>query len=169
MIVPAVIPGQGRNEAPRIPYSSWRHNSSAGTRSGGADGQPDAARRDAHWLRGERCRYTERLTAFRQGLDALGWTEGRDILIDYRFAPASPDQARFFAKELIALRPDALVGNSTPATAALLRETRTIPIVFVGALDPVGSGFVVSIPRPDGNCTGFTISSHPWWVSGSKC
>jgi putative tryptophan/tyrosine transport system substrate-binding protein len=98
----------------------------------------------------------ERLAAFRQGLEALGWTEGRDILIDYRFAPASPDQARFFAKELIALRPDALVGNSTPATAALLRETRTIPIVFVGVSDPVGSGFVVSIPRPGGNCTGFT-------------
>jgi ABC-type uncharacterized transport system substrate-binding protein len=97
-----------------------------------------------------------RLSAFRQGLEALGWTEGRNILIDYRFAPASPDQARSFAKELIALRPDALVGNSTPATAALLHETQTIPIVFVGVSDPIGSGFVASIPRPGGNCTGFT-------------
>ena len=66
-----------------------------------------------------------RLDAFRQGLDALGWREGHNILIDYRFAPANPDQAQSFAKELVALRPDALVGNSTPATVALLHETRT--------------------------------------------
>jgi len=97
-----------------------------------------------------------RLAAFRQGLATLGWTEGRNILIDYRFAPADPDQAQSFAKELVALRPDALVANSTPATAALLHETRTIPIVFVGVSDPLGSGFVASIARPNGNCTGFT-------------
>jgi putative ABC transport system substrate-binding protein len=97
-----------------------------------------------------------RLLAFRQGLDRLGWTESRNVLIDYRFAPASPDQAQLFAKELVALRPDVLVGNSTPATAALLRETRAIPIVFVGVSDPLGSGFVASIARPGGNTTGFT-------------
>jgi putative ABC transport system substrate-binding protein len=97
-----------------------------------------------------------RLLAFRQGLDHLGWTEGRTVLIDYRFAPASPDQAQHLAKELVALRPDVLVGNSTPATAALLSETRTIPIVFVGVSDPLGSGFVTSIARPGGNTTGFT-------------
>ena len=97
-----------------------------------------------------------RLAAFRHGLETLGWTEGRNILLDYRFAPADPDQAQSFAKELVALRPDALVGNSTPATAALLHETRTIPVVFVGVSDPVGSGFVASIARPDGNTTGFT-------------
>ena len=73
-----------------------------------------------------------RLSAFRQALEQLGWKEGRSIRLDYRFAPASPDEAQRFAKELVALRPDVLVGNSTPATAALLRETRTIPIVFVG-------------------------------------
>jgi putative ABC transport system substrate-binding protein len=94
--------------------------------------------------------------AFRQGLEHLGWTEGRSVRIDYRFAPASPNQAQLFAKELVALRPDVLVGNSTPATAALLRETRTIPIVFVGVSDPLGSGFVASIARPGGNTTGFT-------------
>jgi putative ABC transport system substrate-binding protein len=101
-----------------------------------------------------------RLAAFRQGLEALGWTEGRNILIDYRFAPADPDQAQSFAKELVALRPDALVGNSTPATAALLHETRTIPVVFVGVSDPVGSGFVAARGRtaiPPGS----PISSHP--------
>jgi putative ABC transport system substrate-binding protein len=97
-----------------------------------------------------------RLLAFRQGLDHLGWTEGRTVQIDYRFAPASPDQAQQLAKELVALRPDVLVGNSTPATAALLSETRTIPIVFVGVSDPLGSGFVTSIARPGGNTTGFT-------------
>src|SRR5208282_5606011 len=97
-----------------------------------------------------------RLAAFRHALETLGWMEGRNILIDYRFAPANPDQAESFAKELVGLRPDALVGNSTPATAALLHETRTIPIVFVGVSDPVGSGFVASVARPGGNSTGFT-------------
>ena len=97
-----------------------------------------------------------RLSAFRQGLEHLGWKEGGSIQIDYRFAPASPDQAQVLAKELIALRPDVLIGNSTPATFALLRETRNIPIVFVGVSDPLGSGFVASIARPGGNATGFT-------------
>src|SRR5258708_6792632 len=91
-----------------------------------------------------------RLAAFRQALDHLGWTEGRNVRIDYRFAPAGPDQAQRFANELLALRPDILVGNSTPATAALLRETRTIPVVFVGVSDPLGSGFVATITRPGG-------------------
>jgi putative ABC transport system substrate-binding protein len=98
----------------------------------------------------------DRIAAFRQELERLGWTEGRNVRIDYRFAPAGPDQAKLFAKELVALRPDVLVGNSTPASAALLRQTRTIPIVFVGVSDPVGSGLVASIARPGGNTTGFT-------------
>jgi len=97
-----------------------------------------------------------RLAAFRQALEPLGWKEGRSVRIDYRFAPASPDQAQVFAKELVALRPDVLVGNSTPAAAALLGQTRTIPIVFVGVSDPVGSHFVASIPQPGGSITGFT-------------
>src|SRR5207253_1378895 len=90
-----------------------------------------------------------RVAAFRQGLEKLGWTEGGNIRIDYRFAPAGPDEAQVYAKELVALRPDVLVGNSTPASAALLRETRTIPIVFAGVSDPVGSGLVASIVMPD--------------------
>ena len=97
-----------------------------------------------------------RLAAFRQAFEQLGWKEGRSVRIDYRFAPASPDEARLFAKELVALHPDVLVGNSTPAAAALLRETRSIPIVFVGVSDPVGSHFVASIPQPGGSITGFT-------------
>jgi putative ABC transport system substrate-binding protein len=97
-----------------------------------------------------------RLAAFRQVLEGNGWKEGGSVRIDYRFAPASPDQARAYAKELVGLHPDVLVGNSTPATAALLHETRTIPIVFVGVSDPVGSHFVASIARPGGITTGFT-------------
>jgi putative ABC transport system substrate-binding protein len=97
-----------------------------------------------------------RLAAFRHGLEQLGWTEGRNVRVDYRFSPSGPEQAQRFAKELVALRPDILVGNSTPATAALRRETRAIPIVFVGVSDPVGSSFVASIARPGGNITGFT-------------
>ena len=97
-----------------------------------------------------------RLAAFRQALEANGWKEGQSIHIDYRFAPAGPDQAQVFAKELVAFRPNVLVGNSTPATAALLRETGTIPIVFVGVSDPVGSHFVASITHPGGSTTGFT-------------
>jgi putative tryptophan/tyrosine transport system substrate-binding protein len=93
-----------------------------------------------------------RLAAFREGLGQLGWIEGRNVRIDYRFARWGPDQAQLLAKELIALRPDVLVGNSTPASIALLRETRTIPIVFVGVSDPVGGGLVAS----SGNTTGFT-------------
>jgi putative tryptophan/tyrosine transport system substrate-binding protein len=97
-----------------------------------------------------------RVATFRQTLEQLGWKEGRNIRINYRFAPASPDEAQLFAKELVAFHPDVLVGNSTPAAAALLRETRTIPIIFVGVSDPVGSHFVASIPQPGGSITGFT-------------
>jgi putative ABC transport system substrate-binding protein len=95
-----------------------------------------------------------RLAAFRQALERNGWKEG-SIQIDYRFAPGGPDQAQVLAKELIALHPNVLVGNSTPATAALLRQTGTIPIVFVGVSDPVGSRFAASIARPGGSTTGF--------------
>src|SRR5260370_35893707 len=97
-----------------------------------------------------------RLAAFRQAFEQLGWKEGRSVRIDYRFAPVSPDQAQLLAKELVALHPDVLVGNSTPAAAALLHETRGIPIVFVGVSDPVGSHFVASISLPGGSTTGFT-------------
>jgi putative tryptophan/tyrosine transport system substrate-binding protein len=91
-----------------------------------------------------------RLAAFREGLGQLGWIEGRNVRIDYRFAPAGLAQAQLFAKELITLRPNVLVGHSTPASFALSRETRKIPIVFVGLSDPVGGGLVAST----GNATG---------------
>src|SRR5438477_538308 len=75
--------------------------------------------------------------------------------IDYRFAAADLDRMQAFAKELVGLQPDLLMGQTTPVTAALQRETKTIPIVFIIVSDPVGSGFVASLPRPGSNITGF--------------
>jgi putative tryptophan/tyrosine transport system substrate-binding protein len=94
-------------------------------------------------------------TAFRKRLDDLGWVDGRNIRLDYRWAAGNVERLQFFAKELVALNPDLLVAISTPATAALQRETKTIPIVFTVVSDPVGSGFVASLPNPGSNITGF--------------
>jgi ABC-type uncharacterized transport system substrate-binding protein len=99
------------------------------------------------------------IAAFRDRLHNLGWTEGRNIRIDTRWTtPADPDLMQRFAKELVALQPDLILSNTTPTTAALLQQTRTIPIVFAMVADPVGSGFVTSFPRPDGNATGFVVT-----------
>ena len=95
----------------------------------------------------------QRLAAFRQGLEKLGWSEGVNVRIDYRFAPAGA-QAHLLARELVALQPDVILSQSTPATAALKSETSTIPIVFAGVADPIGSGFIASLSRPSGNLTG---------------
>src|SRR3974390_3164099 len=93
------------------------------------------------------------LTAFRDSLAQLGWVEGNTIHIDYRYV-ANPDQYPRLAKELIALHPEVIFAQSTPAAAVLQRETQTIPIVFVNVSDPIGSGFVSSLARPGGNLTG---------------
>ena len=95
----------------------------------------------------------ERLAGFRQGLEKLGWSEGSNVRIDYRFAPGGT-QVHLLAIELVALQPDVILAQSTPATAALKPETSTIPIVFAGVADPIGSGFVASLSRPSGNLTG---------------
>jgi putative tryptophan/tyrosine transport system substrate-binding protein len=97
-----------------------------------------------------------RLAGFRQGLERLGWSEGRNVRIDTRFAPAGA-KAQVLAKELVALRPDVILAQSTPIVAALQRETRTIPIVFVGIADPIGSGFVANLAQPGGNLTGLLL------------
>jgi putative tryptophan/tyrosine transport system substrate-binding protein len=97
-----------------------------------------------------------RIEWFRQGLGALGWSEGRNVRIDYRFAPAGA-RAPALAKELVALQPDVIVGHASPATGALQRETRTIPIVFTAVADPIGSGFVASLAQPGANITGLLL------------
>ena len=97
------------------------------------------------------------VAVFRETLQKLGWAEGRNIRIDIRWA-AEVELMPGFAKELIALKPDLILANNTPTTAAVLKETNTIPIVFAVVADPVGSGFVASLARPGGNVTGFTLT-----------
>src|SRR4051812_22239740 len=91
----------------------------------------------------------------KKGLAELGWVEGRNLVIDIRFSSADVAQMSVLAKELVTLSPDLLIGHTTQPVAALQRETATIPIVFVVVSDPVGSGFVASLPRPGRNITGF--------------
>jgi len=96
-----------------------------------------------------------RLAAFRLGLEKRGWSEGRNLQIEYRFAPASSaDQAQALAQELVARQPEAIFAFGTPIITALQQQTRTIPIVFAGVADPVGSGFIASLARPGGSITG---------------
>ena len=97
-----------------------------------------------------------RNAAFHDGLQKLGWTEGRNIRLDTRWATANVELIQRFAKELVALRPELVLSATTPTTAALLQQTRTVPIIFAVVSDPVGSGFVASYERPGGNVTGFT-------------
>ena len=136
------------------------------TLSGGAAAWPLAARAQ----QGERMRrigllsfYAENdaegpryIAKFLQALQQLGWMDGRNVQIDYRWAGADRDRFQRYATELVGLKPDLIVGQSTPAVAALLRATRVIPIVFVNVSDPVGSGFIESLPRPGSNITGFS-------------
>ena len=96
------------------------------------------------------------IAAFQEALRALGWSEGRNVRIDYRWAAQDPARIRTFAKELVELQPDVILARTTPVTVALLKETRTIPIVFAVVSDPVGDGLVASLARPGGNVTGFT-------------
>jgi putative ABC transport system substrate-binding protein len=99
--------------------------------------------------------YRSLMDTFVQGLARLGWVNGRNVQIDVRWAAGDVGRMRTFAKELVELQPDVIFASTTPVTAALQRETRTIPIVFVIVSDPVGAGFVAGLPRPGGNITGF--------------
>jgi putative tryptophan/tyrosine transport system substrate-binding protein len=94
------------------------------------------------------------LAAFRQGLETLGWSEGRNVRIDYRFYTAGADLVQVPAKELVALRPDVILAEGTSTVAALKRESSGIPIVFVAVSDPIGSGFIANLARPGSNITG---------------
>ena len=105
-----------------------------------AEGDPDALGRAA---------------ALREGLRALGWVEGRNIQIEYRWGAGDVARAEAHARELVASAPDLIVSNGTPQLAALQRHNRAIPVVFVVVVDPVGAGFVRSMARPGGHVTGF--------------
>src|SRR5690349_12275604 len=98
-----------------------------------------------------------RVKAFEQGLEREGWSVGQNLRIEYRYAEGDSVGMQAFAKELVELKPDCILGHSTPGVTALMQATRTIPIVFVSVADPVGSGFVASMARPEGNMTGFMI------------
>ena len=98
------------------------------------------------------------LAAFRGALTKLGWTEGSNLRIEVRWSAGDADRMRTLAKELVDLRPDAIFGVTTPVIGALARETRTIPIVFAGVSDPIGSGFAANLAHPGGNITGFTVN-----------
>jgi putative ABC transport system substrate-binding protein len=96
-----------------------------------------------------------RIAAFREGLQNLGWVDGSNVRIDFRFGAGNPNHIRDQAVELAATKPDVIFASGTPTVSALQRSTSTIPIVFAMVNDPVGSGFVASLTHPDGNITGF--------------
>jgi putative tryptophan/tyrosine transport system substrate-binding protein len=98
-----------------------------------------------------------RVAAFRQELERFGWSEGRNLHVEFRFAAASPDRYPSLTQELVALKPDVLLVQTTPATAAMQAQTQTIPIVFTLVSDPVGSGFIASLAHPGGNITGVLL------------
>jgi len=94
--------------------------------------------------------------AFLQGLQQLGWTDGRNVRIDYRMTAGDADRSRRYAAELVALAPDVILAMGISTVGPLLQANRTVPIVFANVIDPVGAGFVASMARPGGNTTGFT-------------
>jgi putative tryptophan/tyrosine transport system substrate-binding protein len=101
-----------------------------------------------------------RLAAFLQGLQEAGWTDGRNVRIEYLWGANDVERSRNYAAELVALAPDVILASGSAAVAALQQATRTLPIVFVTVVDPVGSGFVDSLARPGGNITGFPLFEY---------
>ena len=102
----------------------------------------------------------ERFAAFQQALQEFGWTQGRNVQIDYRFASGDPDNIRRHAAELIALAPDVFLASGAATMPSVLQATRSVPIVFTSVVDPVGAGFVESMARPGGNATGFVMLEY---------
>ena len=101
-----------------------------------------------------------RVAAFARGLQATGWSDGRNVRIDTRWAAADPGNYRKYAMELMALGPDVILASTTAAVAQLQQASRTVAIVFVSTIDPVGSGLITSMARPGGNVTGFVIFEY---------
>src|SRR5207244_13287322 len=109
-------------------------------------------------------RALEYITAFAQGLAELGWIVGRNVRIEYRWGAGDLDRFRRYAAELVALSPDVVVATAGSIVGAFQQASRTVPIVFVTTVDPVGGGWVESLARPGGNATGF--ATHEFSVSG---
>jgi putative ABC transport system substrate-binding protein len=101
-----------------------------------------------------------RLAAFQQGLQQLGWIDGRDVRIDIRWGEDDADRERKYAAELVALAPDVILASGTVSVAAIQQASRSVPIVFASVTDPVGAGFVDSLAQPGGNATGFMIYEY---------
>src|SRR6476659_4020422 len=101
-----------------------------------------------------------RLLAFAQALAQAGWTDGRNVRIDIRWGAGDPERIRKYAAELVALAPDVILASTTVVVGPLQQATRTVPIVFANAADPVGGGFVESLARPGVNATGFTVFEY---------
>jgi putative ABC transport system substrate-binding protein len=110
--------------------------------------------------------YQSRIAALLQGLAQLGWTDGRNMRIEYRWAGGDAVDIRRHAAELVALSPDVILATSSPVVGSLQQATRTMPIVFVSVADPVGAAFVDSLARPGGNATGFMNYEYSL---GGKC
>ena len=137
---------------------------------GGAAAWPLAAKaqqseqvRRVGWLIGQAADDADgkaRLAAFVQGLQQLGWTDGRNVRIDTRWGGGDADRMRRYAAELVALAPDVILAGGTAAVGILLQATRTVPIVFASVADPVGAGYVDSVARPGGNATGFLLFEY---------
>jgi putative tryptophan/tyrosine transport system substrate-binding protein len=102
----------------------------------------------------------QRIAAFLQGLQELGWTVGRNMQIDTRWGVGDPERLRTHAAELVALAPDVILTPTAPIVAALQQKSRTVPIVFAGVIDPVGAGVVANLARPGGNATGFAMFEY---------
>jgi len=145
------------NEAAKVHYPCQQCGGVPGRWMGAAEARGDAAHRDTFVAcRDGFGRASSRVTAFQEGLKELGWIEGRNISIEYRWAAGDAERMRADAKNLVALRPDVILAAATTTLVALQQATRTIPIVFAQVTDPVAGGFVQSLARPGGNITGLT-------------
>jgi hypothetical protein len=154
-------------EKARVLHARWRRGGGMAARSPCAAAGAGAADRCADGFAESDAESQAYVAAFRKGLQKLGWTEGRNIRIDFRWTALDAEATQRFAKELVALKPDLILSHSTPTTTALLQQTRTIPIIFANVGDPVGSGFVASFPRPGGNVRRFQrFGAYAGWQVG---
>ena len=154
---------RGSNEAPRFHQTQLLGSAAAvasAARRARAASRANAAHRCAHEPGRGRSARTGAPRSVRQGLRELGWTDGRNVRIDIRWAAGNADDTRKYAAELVALAPDVILASGGTVVGTLLQTTRTVPIVFTQIADPVGGGLVASLARPGGNATGFTAFEY---------